>query len=82
MILAIFCIFYYRIKDKEIKLSCVGCIFISFMILSETMLSNTNYLINYSIALTIGFFFASSSMPRTLTVVAIFLFIGADIFNV
>lgn len=51
------------------------------MILSESMLSNTNYLINYSIALVVGFYFAASSMPRTLTVIPILLFVAADYFN-
>jgi hypothetical protein len=50
------------------------------MILGETMLSNTEYLLVYAVALTIGFYFTKGLVSRFLALISIAVCLGTNLF--
>lgn len=71
MIFSVFCLFFYKFQQGEIKIGFFGVIAICTMVLGETVLPNTEYLIFYAISLTIGFYLTKSLVSRFLAVAAI-----------
>ncbi len=80
LVFAIFCIFFYKFQQGEVKIGFIGVIAISLMVLGETMLSNTEYLIDYAISLTVGFYFTKALVSRFLALLAILVSLGVSLY--
>ena len=80
LVFTIFCIFFYKFQQGEVKIGFIGVIAISLMVLGETMLSNTEYLIDYAISLTVGFYFTKALVSRFLALLAILVSLGVSLY--
>jgi hypothetical protein len=72
---------YLKWQQAEFRIPFLTIWAICAMVLGETILVNSAYLINYAISLAIGFYFILSKIPRILTFCSILLTLALSFTN-